>query len=226
LRRALALDPSYAPAAGLFAWCRVLQKANRVISDEEAAEGARLARQAIETGAEDPDALWMGGWGSFLLAGEWAAGLSAIERALSLNPNSTLAWNFCGWARAFLNQPGSAIEALQRAMRLSPLDPQRYQFYGGLALAHLVAGRYEEALEWADRALHENPRMAAVVGYKAAACSHLGRVEDGRECVRRWHELVPGITVASVKRALEGLIPPEVLAILVEGYRKAGLPEA
>jgi hypothetical protein len=26
LRRALTLDPSYAPAAGLFAWCRVLQK--------------------------------------------------------------------------------------------------------------------------------------------------------------------------------------------------------
>src|SRR5208282_3160013 len=41
LRRALALDPSYAPAAGLLAWCRVLQYANRIISGEEAAEGAR-----------------------------------------------------------------------------------------------------------------------------------------------------------------------------------------
>jgi hypothetical protein len=35
LRRALALDPSYALAAGLFAWCRVVQRMNRVISDEE-----------------------------------------------------------------------------------------------------------------------------------------------------------------------------------------------
>jgi tetratricopeptide (TPR) repeat protein len=195
-----------------------------VISEDEVAEGARLARQAIETGAEDPDALWMGGWGSLVLAAEGASGLSAIERALSLNPNSALAWNFCGWARASPNQPASAIEALQRAMRLSPLDPQRWAFYGGLALAHLVAGRYEEALEWADRALHENPRMTAVVGFKAAACGHLGRVEEGRQCVRRWHELLPGNTAASAKRAVR-FISPEVLAITVEGYRKAGLPE-
>ena len=199
LRRVLALDPSYAPAAGLFAWCRVLQKTNRVISDEEAAEGACLARQAIETGTEDPDALWMGGWGSLFLAGEGAFGLSAIERALGLNPNSALAWTFCGWARACLNRPAPAIEALQNAMRLSPYDPQRYACYGGLALAHLVAGRYEEAVEWADRALHENPRMTGVVAFKAAACGHLGRVEEGRECFKRYRELVPGTTAASAK---------------------------
>jgi hypothetical protein len=36
---------------------------------------ARLAHQAIETGTEDPDALWMGGWGMINLAGEAAAGL-------------------------------------------------------------------------------------------------------------------------------------------------------
>jgi tetratricopeptide (TPR) repeat protein len=183
LRQALAFDPSYAPAAGLFAWCRVLQRVNRVLSDEEVAEAARLARQAIEAGKEDPDALWMGGWGMINWTGERAAGLNAIERALALNPNSALAWNFCGWARASFNQPASAIEALQRVMRLSPLDPQRWMFYGGLAAAHLVAGRHEEAVEWADRALHEQPRAIAVVAFKTAACGHLGRTEEGRECV-------------------------------------------
>ena len=70
LRRALAIDPSYAPAAGLFAWCRVLQRTSRTISDEETTEGARLARQAVEGGKEDPDALWMGGWSIFVLAGK------------------------------------------------------------------------------------------------------------------------------------------------------------
>jgi len=196
-----------------------------VISGEEGAEGARLARQAIEAVKEDPDALWMGGWGLFILVGEHAAGLSAIERALGLNPNSAYAWNFCGWSRAFVNQPAPAIEALQRAMRLSPLDPQRWMFYGGLALTHLVAGRHKEAVEWADRALHENPRMTAVVVFKTAACGHLGRVDDGRDCVSRLHELVPGCTVASMERAYETFASPEVHAILAEGYRKAGLQE-
>jgi TolB-like protein len=225
LRRALAYDPSYAPAAGLFACCRVFQRANSAISDEEVPEGVRFARQAIRAGREDPDASWMGGWGIFILAGERASGLSAIERALALNPNSALAWNASGWAQGFSNRPDLAIEALQRAMRLSPLDPRRWNFYGGLALAHLVAGRHEEATEWADRALHEQPRATAVLGFKAAACGHLGRVEEGGECVRRLLKLRPGFTVASAKKALGTFVSPEVLAIFLEGYRKAGLPE-
>jgi TolB-like protein len=224
LRKALALDPACAPAAGLFAWCRVFQLAGNLTSAEEVAEGVRFARQAIETGREDPDALWMGGWAIVSLAGERGIGLAAIERALELNPNSTLAWNFNGWAQGFSNCPALAIEALQRAMRLSPLDPQRWMFEGGLALAHLIAGRYEEAIEWADRALQENPRAMGVLRFKAAACGLLGRIEEGRECVTRLRELVPGSTIASVKIFAQ-LVAPEVGALSLDGLRKAGMPE-
>jgi TolB-like protein len=224
LRKALALDPACAPAAGLFAWCRVFQLAGNLTSAEEIAEGVRFARQAIETGREDPDALWMGGWAIALLAGERAIGLAAIERALELNPNSALAWNFSGWVHGFSNCPALAIEALQRAMRLSPLDPQRWMFEGGLALAHLIAGRYEEAVEWADRALQENPRAMAVLRFKAAACGLLGRIEEGRECVRRFRELVPGSTIASFKIFTQ-LLTHEFGALYLDGLRNAGMPE-
>jgi adenylate cyclase len=225
LRRALALDLSYASAAALFGWCRVLQYTNLLISDEETAEGARFAQQAIEAANDDPDALWMGGWGIFVLGGEHAAGVSAIERALALNPNSSLAWTFCGWARASLNRAAAAIEALQQAIRLSPVDPQRFTIYGGFALAHLVAGRYVEAVEWADRALHENPRMTAVVFFKAAACGYLGRLDEGNKCVERLHEMSPGSTVASAKGRQARAVSPEVLALLAEGWRRVGLPK-
>jgi len=161
----------------------------------------------------------------FVLGGKHGLGLSAIERSLALNPNSALAWNFFGWAQASMNRPAPAIEALQRAMRVSPLDPQSWAFYGGLAHAHFAAGRHEEAMEWADRALHENPRMTAVVMVKAAACGHLGRLDEGRECVRRVCELRPGTTVAAIKRAWRRYLSPEFLAIFVDGLRKAGLPE-
>jgi adenylate cyclase len=225
LRRALVFDPSYAPAAGLFAACRVQQMLTHGISEEEVVEGARLARQAIEIGQEDPVALALGGFGIFVLAGERASGLSAIERALALNPNHAIAWMYCGSAHGFSHHPAPAIEALQRAIRLSPLDPQRWAFYGGLALAHLVAGGHEEAVEWADRALHENPKVTIVVEYKAVACGYLGRIEEGRECVRRLCELRPGSTIATVEKVIGGFASPEVVAIYLEGLRKAGLPE-
>jgi adenylate cyclase len=226
LQRALVLDPSYAAAAGLFAWCRVVEGARRPVSAQERDDGALLARLAIEKGSEDPDALWMGGWGVLILAGERAAGLSAMERSLVLNPNCALGWCFLGWAQSYYKRSTLAIEALQRAIRLSPLDPQPWVFYGGLAHAHFAAGRYEEAIEWADQALHAQPRSTAVVGIKAAACGQLDRLEEGNEYVRRFCALNPGWSTATGLREVMGkIISPEFLDVWIEGLRKAGLPE-
>ena len=119
-----------------------------------------------------------------------------------------------------------AIEALERAMRLSPLDPLRWAFYAGLAFAHFAAGRCKEAIEWADRALHAQPRMPAVVEIKAAACARLGLLEDAHACVRRYCELRPGATIAGLRARLSGVPSPELLAAVIDGLRKAGLPEA
>ena len=57
LQRALAIDPSYAPAAAMIGWCRGWQRLQGwgPLSDAEIAEAARLARQAIEAGRDDPD---------------------------------------------------------------------------------------------------------------------------------------------------------------------------
>src|SRR6516165_4734500 len=225
LRRALDIDPSYATAAGLFAWCRVVEQTRRLISAQERDEASRFARLAVEKGNEDPDALWMGGWGMLMLAGEHAAGMSAMERSLALNPNSALASCFFGWAQSYSHQSQRAIEALERARRLSPLDPQPWVFYGGLAHAHFAAGRWGEAIEWADRALHAQPRMTAVVGVKAAACSHLGRAEEARAYVSRYLELRPGSTIGNVGGYVRTAVSPEFRAAYTDGLRKAGMPE-
>ena len=225
LRRALDIDPPYATAAGLFAWCRAVEQTRRLVSAQERDEASRFARLAVEKGNEDPDALWMGGWGMLMLAGEHAAGMSAMERSLALNPNSALASCFFGWAQSYRHQSQRAIEALERARRLSPLDPQPWVFYGGLAHAHFAAGRWGEAIEWADRALHAQPRMTAVVGVKAAACSHLGRVEEARACVSRYLELRPGSTIGNVGGYVRTAVSPEFRAAYTDGLRQAGMPE-
>jgi TolB-like protein len=82
----LSIDPSYAPAAALFGVCRSWQRANgwESLSDEEVAEAIGLAKQAVDTGKDDPDALWMAGQVIPYLSGEHAAALDLIERALAL----------------------------------------------------------------------------------------------------------------------------------------------
>src|SRR5207302_1595065 len=56
-QRALAIDPAYAPAAAVAAWCRSTQKRQGWIVPRgpEYDEGVRFARQAIASGLDDPD---------------------------------------------------------------------------------------------------------------------------------------------------------------------------
>jgi adenylate cyclase len=210
----------------MIGFCRSLQRTydGPPLSDAEIAEALRLARQALESGKDDPDVLWMAGDTLLFLAGEHATAQSAIDRALMLNPNSAHAWMASGWVSGYQNQPNKAIEALQRAMRLSPLDPLSYMFSGGLAFAHVIAERYEEALEWADRCLQEQPRFRGAVSIKIVSCDRLGRIEEARDWLSRMLELSPGTTIARWANAMRHM-PPEILAIYVESFRKAGLPE-
>jgi TolB-like protein/class 3 adenylate cyclase len=226
LRGALAIDPSYAPAAALFGFCRGWQRANgwEPLSDEMAAEAVGFVRQAAPAGKDDPDVLWMAGQVISYFTGDHAAGQDLIERALTLNANSALAWCARGYVLTFSNQPEPAIESFSYAMRLSPLDPLGYMFKHGLAIAHILAGRFEEAMTWLDQVLHEQPRNPSAIRYKTALCGHLGMAEEGQRCVRELLALFPGATLASFERHY-ALRSSGYATIMLDGLRKAGLPE-
>ena len=225
-RQALAIDPTYPPAAALLGYCRLQQIVQGwgPVSPTEVAEAVRLARQAIETGKDDPDVLAMGGDGLSYFTGDRDLVASAADRALALNPNSALAWCLRGWAFVVQGQPEAAIEAFQKSMRLSPLDPFEWLSAGGIAFAHAFAGRYEAAIEWADRCLREQPRLAYIIRLKAAACATLDRMADAHECVQLALAIDPALTIAKY-RALQRHITPAFDAFLIEGLRNAGLPE-
>jgi tetratricopeptide (TPR) repeat protein len=226
LKRALGIDPSYAPAAAMVALCRVGQVSfGWRVSDAEVTEAAQLATQAIQIGEHDPDALWMGAHAVAFFARAHSTAANAVGRALTLNPNSAYAWMTNGRVSCFLNRPEPAIEALHCAMRLSPLDPQTYQFTGGIAWAHLLAGRHAKAVEWADRSLDENPRYAPMLRYKLVACAYLGRIEEGRELLRQMLRLQPGLTITGLKAYPGMTVTPEFTSTCAEGFRKVGLPE-
>ena len=227
LKRALAIDPNYAPAAALSGWSciRQISHGRSLVSPAEAVEAVTLARQALATGKDDPDALWMAAFTLSVLAGEHAIAATAIDRALTLNPNSAHAWMARGWVSCAHGQPSVAIEALERAMRLNPLDPLGRSFTAGLALAHLVAGRYDEAVDWADRAMREEPGYTAALRIKAVACAHLDRIDEAREAMRQLIEFQPWQTIARTKMSFLRTHPPEIAEMYVDGLRKAGMPE-
>jgi|HubBroStandDraft_6_1064221.scaffolds.fasta_scaffold65508_3 TolB-like protein/class 3 adenylate cyclase len=128
-RQALAIDPSYAPAAAMVGWCRGLQRVQGwgALSDEDIGEACRLAQQALEAERDDADTILQAASTLFFWTGEAAMAAAALDRALALNPNAAHAWTGRGFFHALRNQPEAAIEALERARRLSPFDP--YTFF-------------------------------------------------------------------------------------------------
>jgi adenylate cyclase len=226
LRHALRLDPSYAPAAGLIGFVRREQTSRGIqLSHEEIAEALHLARHALAVGRDDPDALRMAGPTLAVLGGELAAAMSALDRATTLNPNSAQAWRECGVVNCFANRPDAAIAAAQRAMRLSPLDPLGHNFKWVLGFGLMLAGRYEEAMEWVDRSLHDRPEHHPAIRGKVALCGYLGRTEEARQWIRRLLEANPAMTIAGFKALTSKYNVPGTMAVYVEGFRKAGLPE-
>jgi adenylate cyclase len=226
VKQALAVDPTYAPAAAMLGWCRVFQRRpGLALHPAEVAEAAPLARRAIEAGKDDPDTLWMSGLTIAIFAGDHSAAASAIERSLALNPNSAHAWMASGYVSCYRNLPGPAVEAFNRAIRLSPLDPLGWAFAGGIALAYMIEGRYEEAIGWADRCLHEQARFTMALRIRVASCAHLGRLPEAQQWLARLLEVDPGLTISWVKAYAMTFLPPETVAVYLEDLRKAGLPE-
>jgi TolB-like protein/Flp pilus assembly protein TadD len=225
-RRALAIDPSYAPAAALVAFCRTLQRVQGwgALSANDIGEACRLARQALEAERDDAETIWQAAYTLFLLAGETAMAAAALDRVLALNPNAAHAWSARGSIHATRNQPEAAIDATERARRLSPFDPHSFLYAFNIALAHLAARRFEQATECADRCLHDQPRMASAMRVKVVALAHLDRLDEARAELGRLLAIDPKLTIAGY-RAYAHFISPEVLEVYVTGLRLAGLAE-
>ena len=223
---ALEIDPDYGPAMSRIALSRGMQRLRQWIpaSGPEVEEGVSMARQAIAAAGDDPWVLDFAGLALAQLVGDNDAALSAMDRAIVLNPNFALAFGHRAIVLAYLNRPDEAILSAHRAIRLSPLDPAMFSFCSALSLAHLAAGRYEEGLRWAEELLRENSGMTAL-RLKLSLCGHLGRHAEARASLHRVQELHSEPTIAGVLRGLPKGIAPEIAALVVDGLRKAGLPE-
>src|SRR5262249_9790451 len=151
--RAIELDPGFAAAYGMAAWCRVQRKAGGWMQEREIGETERLARRAAQLGEDDGIALRVAGFALTYVVRGLGAGVPLIDRAVALNPNLAWAWLYSGLARVWQGQPDLAIEHLAHAMRLSPLDPLIADVQGAIAHAHFFAGRYDEAASWAAMAV-------------------------------------------------------------------------
>jgi tetratricopeptide (TPR) repeat protein len=225
-QKAIGLDPDFASAYAMAAWCHFWRKVNGWMTDRaaEIAEGARLARRAIELGQDDAVALTRGGHALAHFVGDVDGGIALIDRALALDPNLAAAWFLGGFLRAESGDPEAAIDYFTRAMRFSPLDPETFRMQAGMALAHLFAGRFDAASSWAEKAYRDLPSFLMVVGIIAASHALAGRTTEAQRAMRHLRQLDPTLRISNLADWLP-LRRPADIATFAGGLRQAGLPE-
>ena len=223
--KATELDPEFAAAYGMAAWCIFWRKLNGWMDDpaKEMEEGARLARHAVEFGKNDAVALTRGGHALGHFGGDLDGAIALVDKALLLNPNLAAAWFLGAFQRVARGEPDVAIERFQHVMRLSPLDPEMVRMQAGMALAHFLAGRFDVASSWGEKALRELPSFEMVSGILAASYALAGRIDAAEHAMRHLRQLDPGLRISNLS-----WVPfrrPQDLDLFADGLRKAGLPE-
>jgi TolB-like protein/Tfp pilus assembly protein PilF len=223
---AMQLDPGFASAYAMAAWCHFWRKINGWMDDRpsEIAEGTRLALRAVELGKDDAVALARGGHALLHFTGDVESGIAFIDRALTLNPNLAAAWFLSGFARIWRGEQDDAVKRFEHAMRLSPLDPEIFRVQAGLATAHLMARRFDMASAVAEKAYRDMPSFLIVVATIAASHALAGRPAEAQRAMSALRQLDPALRLSNLKDWLP-FQRPEDFATFAEGLRMAGLPE-
>jgi adenylate cyclase len=221
--RALELDPRFGFVAAMAANCHVLNVTLGYANDPqfERNEAIRLVRLALSVDDGDPDTLAWAALVSAYLVGDCESAIEMADRAVALNRNSFNAWLCRGHVYRAAGLPEEAIQSFERAVRISPADPGLHLLFVGVAWASIELRRFDEAVVAGKKALRQNSSSPVAYRCLASALAHLGRDAEAHEAAARALEVDPTYTIsASIARgALSNA------KLMIEGLRKAGLPE-
>jgi adenylate cyclase len=155
------------------------------------------------------------------MVGDSESEIEMADRAVALNPNSYLAWYARGWVYKIAGLPEEAVRSFERAIRMSPIDPLLHLTFAGMGYAFIELRRFEEAIVAGKKGLRQNPTFSGTHRCLASAFAHLGRDAEAHEAAARLLEVDPAFTI-SAWIARGGQTNSK---LLIEGLRKAGLPE-
>ena len=223
--RAIELDPGFAPAyAGLgyalYVYIILGASPNRQNDIDCAFEASKTAVRLDE---RDPVG-WVALTRAHLLQVEHEAAIAAADTAIALNPNLAVAHFGRAHALWHVGRPAEAVASHDEAMGLSPLDPMMWAYLASKAIALVLLGQFEEAIVLSQRS--QRQATSAIFSHLAeiSALGHLGRSDEAREAIRRARQKKLDVSITYVDQTLP-ITDARCRQILLDGFRKAGLPE-
>ena len=146
-------------------------------------------------------------------------GLSAADAGLAINPDDPPLYRARSLAENALGRYEQAKSDVQQAIRLSPRDPMIGIWLLSLGDAELGLGHFDAAIDEYKKAIDAGWRAYQPYRGLTAAYALDGKMEEATSALAEARRLNPQLTLKWLQTHSPN-IPP-----LMEGLRKAGLPE-
>ena len=221
--RALKLDPQYAEAMVGLAYARIRASVfgwSKAAEDKPAAQ-MDLLTKAIAINPGYAFAYYVKSAVAYYPPRkEYQEALAAAETEVALDPNSAYGYAMVGRAEALLGRCEQSIAHIKQAFALSPRDPLSGFWYAYLGLAEFCRGRLDAAVEQFKRAVSSGFPTYFTYAILAGAEAAKGNDAEAQSALAEARRLNPQFTIKWFLN--DG---PPVPPMIVEGLRKAGLPE-
>ncbi|MEM5585547.1 MULTISPECIES: BTAD domain-containing putative transcriptional regulator [unclassified Roseibium] len=224
LKKALELDPNYAPAHSWMAFWYAFYLGQGWGNDKNLTTAGQHARQAIELAPDDSRAYAIAGHVDSFLMRQPELGEVMLDKSLYLNPNSGFAWAFSAINQCYLGHSDVALQRMKEYSSLCPQDPFGYFFDTIYCIAHTLLGQFETGAEWGRRTTNGNPNFVNAIKPFLVCLGHLNLHAEAARMRKILLARQPNFTVESVRQNYP-LRDPDQLELYCEGLRKAGIPE-
>jgi adenylate cyclase len=159
----------------------------------------------------------------------WEAGIAEAEAAVAIDRNNASGHAIRGWYRLFLGHAAEAFAGIETAMSLSPRDPVRPFWEYEICHLHAHLAQWEQAIEHCRLAAQGVPNSFLSQLDLVSVNAWLGHDAEAKVALANLVKISPGFTCkAEIElgaRFSDNPVYNEQIARMVEGLRKAGLPE-
>lgn len=225
LKKAIELDPNFAPALALASICYATRKDQGwgSVGRKDVEKALRLAQAAIEADANHPTVLYLSAHTMASFGADLSGAISLIDRSLQINPSSAEGWARSSMVRIYAGDLAIARQHAENSIRLSPIDERIFLPLCALGYCHLFSGEYHDAIEAARRALlgRQRPPMAYII--LLGAFHGVGSSEGAAEAAAAFMQAAPAFRVKEWL-AQSCFVRQDQRTVLEEAFRAAQLP--
>jgi adenylate cyclase len=223
-QQAIDLDPGFSGGYGALAMAEGRAPDFQALGlTESLGSMEALARRAVALDSADAEARSVLS-NALMRRGDYEGALAEAEQALATTPNLAHAHHVLGAVLIFSGRPKEGLGALEKSIRLDPRHPRSRTRLNQIAVGLYFSREYAAAVEAAKRTIRSYPDFPLPYRWLAAALGQLGQIEEAKDALEKAIVIMPG----SFDTYVRGRVlwkRPEDHAHMLEGLRKAGLPE-